>query len=162
LSSGCLAFKNSLCTIVHFPERETVPFRILAYREVTHLRHRGLGLADCPSQFLNLRHRVGDRGDTDIVGDGLLGVLARHQTTVRCVVAAAGIDVPVICHPGKLLDLPTEERAVKLLRALRIISRYLKPDNACRTQLFWGFTGLFALRHGALLYYGVGMAVYIR
>jgi hypothetical protein len=48
-------------------------------------------------------------------------VLAQLHSTVGSIVTAAGIDVPVVRHAGKLLDLPAEQPAVELPRTLDIV-----------------------------------------
>src|SRR5437016_11469135 len=120
------------CSFVHFPEGERVVLRVLANNEVAHLRHRRFGQADLAAEFLDLCRGFVHRGHSDIVGDRLFRVLACHQSTVTRPVSAAGVDVPVIRHPGKLLDFPAEQRTVKLLRTLNIVRWDFKPDDARR------------------------------
>ncbi len=135
--------------LIPFPKRERILFGVLANREVPHLRHRSLGLADFAAESLDLCGRLGHRGNSNVIGDRLARMHALHQTAVGRIVAAAGVDVPIIRHVLKLLDLPTEQRAVKLPRPLDIVRRNFKPGDAGWGLRFVRFRGRLCLcTHG--------------
>src|SRR5215471_10733261 len=62
---------------VLFPECKHVLFGVLADNKVAHLRHRGFAEADFATEFFYLRRRCIDGGNSDIVSDRLLEMLAR-------------------------------------------------------------------------------------
>ena len=88
-------------------------------------------------------HRLRIAYFPDLVSDGLNRVLARDHPAIGCVVTAALVDVPVLRYFGKQLDAPSEQRAIKLLCAFRIVRWDFKPDDARSDLVF-----LYGLRSG--------------
>src|SRR5262249_23664233 len=108
------------CVRVALPNPKPVALGILAHGEVSHLRHCGFRHADFSAKFRNFIGVLVHRIDADVVDNWLLWLFAPFQRTVRSVVRAAGIDVPVIARSGKWIHLPAKQIAVKSLGAFGI------------------------------------------
>src|ERR1041385_1485265 len=119
------------CVRVALPDPKRVTLGVLTDREVSHLRHCGFRHADFSAKFRNFVAVLVHRIDADVVDDWLLWLFAPFQRTVRSVVGAAGIDVPVIARSGKWIHLPAKQIAIKRLGAFGIVRRDFKPNDAC-------------------------------
>jgi hypothetical protein len=131
--TGALCRNKELlfCGVIPFPECEHVVLRVLADDEVAHLGNCRLGQANLAAEFLHFRRRFIYRRHADVVRYALvLRLLALQESAIGCIVTAAGVDMPVLHRTRKLLDLPTEQRALKRLRSFDIVCRDFKPYNA--------------------------------
>jgi len=60
---------------------------------------------------------------------------ARLECTIGGIVGSARVDVPVIASPGKGIDLPAKQIAIKRLRTVGVVCRDFKPNDARRLFL---------------------------
>lgn len=128
---------------VGFPEAERVVFGILADGEVAHLRHGGPGCADSAAEFFDPGRGLGHGGHADVLGDALFRLPARHQPAVGRSFGPARVDVLVFLrfrtlHAGEGRDFPAEQGVVELLRAVEVVGRDFKPDQASDRGVFLG------------------------
>src|SRR5688572_23393383 len=105
---------RSLGIRVTLPEPEHVIFRVLANGEITHLRHGRFRHADFPAELLHFGRELVHRRDADIMRDALLPrILPLHQSAIGRRIGAAGVHMPILHWPGKLLRFPPEERSIE-------------------------------------------------
>lgn len=74
-------------------------------------------------------HKLGNRRHVDVVGYGVVWIHALHQSAIGRSVSAAGVNVLVLRHSRKRIDLPAEQFSVKLLGAFWFVRWNFKPND---------------------------------
>src|SRR5437764_13386490 len=106
---------------VAFPKAECVTLSVLTDGKIAHLRHGRFCHGDFSTELLNFFREFSDRIHADVVRDRFLPRLTSLQRTIRTVVRAAGVDVPVITSSGKGIAFPAEQLALQCSGALRVV-----------------------------------------